>query len=128
MAGRAPQRAAPDLEVNELVNRFWTARVESRYRDADGKPTSEVACFRAAFRPLLKLYRYLQASDFGPLALAAVRKVMTEECMARTVVNGHVTRIRWLFAWGVAQQLLPASTVHALDAVEGLRRGEGRDT
>jgi integrase len=125
---RAPQPAAADLEVNELVNRFWQARVENRYRDADGNPTSEVGCYRAAFRPLLQLYRYLQAADFGPLALEAVRKLMTEDGMARNVVNGHVSRIRRCFAWGVSKQLLPASTVHALQTVEGLRRGDGRDT
>lgn len=50
--------------------------------------------------------------------------------LARTTINKLVIRIRLLFRWATEMQLLPASVLHSLAAVQGLRRGrsEARET
>ncbi|MGH7214963.1 MAG: tyrosine-type recombinase/integrase, partial [Tepidisphaeraceae bacterium] len=49
---------------------------------------------------------------------------------SRNVVNRQVNRIRSVFAWAVAQELIPASVHHGFQAVAGLKRGrsDARDT
>jgi len=42
--------------------------------------------------------------------------------------NQHVTRIRHVFKWGVARELVPETVWRALCAVEGLRLGETVET
>jgi integrase len=45
------------------------------------------------------------------------------EKLSRNVINARVNRIRRMFKWGVAEELLPPSVVEGLRAVDGLRRG-----
>ncbi len=49
---------------------------------------------------------------------------MVDAGWSRTYVNKSVQRIRRCFKWGVAKQLVPSSTLEALKAVDGLRRGK----
>lgn len=48
---------------------------------------------------------------------------MVEDGLSRRYVNDHTGRIKRIFKWGVAEELLPASVYHALSVVSGLRRG-----
>jgi len=48
--------------------------------------------------------------------------------ICRTRINQHVTRIRQMFKWGVARELVPETVWRALCAVEGLRFGEAIET
>jgi integrase len=126
----------PDLSVNELAAAYWR-HAESHYRHADGTPTDEVDCIRAALRPLKALYGHTAAKDFGPLALKAVRQRMIESVDARTcrpwcrrTINLHTYRVRAVFRWGVENELVPAAVLHGLQAVRGLQKGrsEARET
>jgi integrase len=123
----APQAAS--LTVNELLLAFWQ-HAEQHYRRPDGTPTDEIHCLRAALRPLRQLYGHTPARDFGPLALVALRQRMVESVEERTgrpwcrrTINSHVCRIRSVFKWCVEQELVPASVLHALQAVRGLQKG-----
>jgi len=106
----------------ELVAAFWK-HGEEHYRHPDGRPTGELACFRAALRPLVELYGSTPARDFGPLALRAVRERMIGAEMARGTINGHVNRVRHVFRWGAGRELVPASVWQARAAVEALAAG-----
>ena len=55
---------------------------------------------------------------------------MIEQGWARTWVNSQVGRVKRLFKWSVAHELVPATVYHALATVDGLRRGrsEARET
>ena len=64
--------AASSLTVAELVLAFMR-HADQHYRKA-GKLTDEVHCIKSALRPLVELYGTADASDFGPLALKAVRQ------------------------------------------------------
>lgn len=49
---------------------------------------------------------------------------MIEDELSRTYINEHVSRVKRMFKWGVAEQLVPAATHDALRAVAGLRKGK----
>lgn len=117
---------APVISVNELVLAFWH-HAKQRYVK-DGRPTSEIASFRAALRPVRRLYGREPVSEFGPLALVACREELKEAGYCRKRINQHLGRIRHVFKWGVAREMVPETVWRALCAVEGLRPGEARET
>ena len=63
-------------------------------------------------------------TDFGPLALNAVRGHMVKLCWARSYINPQIGRVRRMFRWGVENELVPPSVLHGLQAVAGRRRGK----
>lgn len=128
-AGRGPLYAsAATLSVAELCLRYLTY-AEARYVK-NGRPTSEVGGLRVAIRYVRRLYSRQPITEFGPLSLKAVRNCMVADNLAISSINQHVGRIRRVFRWGVAEELVPSSVYEALSAVDGLRRyrGEARET
>jgi len=105
---------------------FWQ-HAKLRYVK-NGEPTSELRSFRAALRPVRELYGHGLVTDFGPLALVACRHKLIEARVCRRRINQHVTRIRHVFKWGVAHELVPETAWRALCSVEGLRFGEAVET
>ena len=105
----------------ELALAFW--RHAKTYYRKDGRPTAEAAGIRVALRNLRETYGSVPVADFGPLALKATQIRMIELGHSRAYVNANVHRIRGMFRWGVAEELVPAQVYHALTAVSGLRKG-----
>jgi integrase len=125
-AGRSIPQVGPvpaDLTVAEVLLRFWR-HAEGYYRHPDGLPTGELQNFRDTLRPLKAQYAHTLARGFGPLALKAVRESMVAAGLSRKVINQRVGRIKRVFKWAVAEQLVPADVYHGLQAVAGL--GQGR--
>jgi integrase len=122
----------PDMTVEELIGRYWEW-VKGYYRHADGTPTKEVDGFLYSLRPLKFLYGPTKANTFGPLALKAVRDLMvkgyehpkfeTQAGLCRSLINQRVKRIRRMFKWAVEHELVPATVLHSLQAVQALKRG-----
>ena len=85
---------------------------------------------REALRPLRQLYGHSSARGFGPRALKAVRQHMSDRSLSRCLINRRVGRIKRVFKWAVAEELIPPSVYHGLQAVAGLRYGrtEARET
>jgi integrase len=120
------------LTIAELIGRYWPW-IKSYYRHADGTETKEVDGFVRALRPLNHLYGHTPAENFGPIALKTTRDLMikgyehpkygAQLALARSVINQRVKRIRRMFRWAVEQELIPATVLHALEAVQGLKRG-----
>jgi integrase len=79
---------------------------------------------RLALTPLRELYGPTPAAEFGPRKLKAVRSVWIRGQLSRAVVNERVQRVRRMFKWAVAEELIPPMVAHGLDAVAGLRHGE----
>jgi integrase len=118
-----------DVTVNEVILAFWK-HAEQHYRDPDGHPTAELAKFKLSLKPLKELYGLKRAADFGPLALDAIRLRLVDADpgrrgtrLSRNEVNKRVRQIKRVFKWAVAQELVPATVYHALQAVSGLARG-----
>jgi integrase len=110
-----------DLRICELL-RDYLAYAAGYYVE-DGRPGKEYVCMKAAAQPLVKLYSRTRVVDFGPLALKTVRQQWVDKGLSRTHINMRVNRIRRIFKWGVENELVPSSVLHALQAVTPLKRG-----
>jgi len=128
-ASRMPVEVAEGLTVRELAARYITERVRTRYIKG-GAPTSEQTLVALALRPLLTLYGDLPAKDFKPSSLKAVRHRLLEHRrersgnpLTRKSVNDHIVRIRAMFAWGVAEELVPHAVHAAIKLVDMLEPG-----
>jgi integrase len=117
----APQAGGPaPLSVNELTAAYWK-HAEAYYR-FDGKKGTQFN-IKSALGVLARLYGHTSAADFGPLALKACRAEMVRKDWSRTYVNAQVDRVRRVFAWAVAEELLPDPVYSALLRVPALRKG-----
>ena len=117
----APQ-VTNETTIDALLLAYW--RFAKGYYSKEGVPTKEQLCMREALRPLRQLYGHSQAKDFGPKALKAVRTHMIEQGLARGVVNHRIGRIKRMFKWATAEELIPSSVLYGLQAVAGLRYGQ----
>jgi integrase len=70
-----------------------------------------------------ELYSRIPAADFGPLALKATRQAMIDADHSRKYINKNIERIRRMFKWAAAEELLPASVPQSLSMLAGLRQG-----
>lgn len=115
-AGRVtPRDAQSALSIAELVNGF---------RKGASIPQSQTDSFKATMSVLVRLYGRSPANEFGPLALKAVRQQMIESGWNRRTINDRTHIVRRIFRWGVEQELIPGSILHALGAVSGLKAGQ----
>ena len=121
-------RCSAAILINELILAYW--QFAKRYYVKDGEPTKELTCMREALLPLRQLYGSTPADQFGPKSLAAVRQQMVDSGLSRGVVNRRIGRIKRVFKWAVAEELIPPSAHHGLQTVVGLRYGrtEARET
>jgi len=118
--GATTTRAA--ITVDELCLQYL-AYAEVYYRDAAGNPTSEVASLRSAMRHLIRLFGTIKAGDFTPTKLAAVQRAMADAGQCRTGINYQVNRIRRVWRWGVAGELIRSQVYEALRALPALKAG-----
>lgn len=116
------------LRVDDLAL-LYLNHASGHYRK-DGKETSEVYLVKLALRPVVERFGRLRAREFGPRKLKEVRQAMIDAGWSRESINSHVGRIRRMFRWAVADELLPVDVYQALATVTGLRAGrtEARET
>lgn len=116
-------KATSDTTVAELLVAFMRAAKGTHSK-------KDLENFALAMRPLKALYARTSVEDFGPLSLKAVRQKMIEADLARKTINDRTNRLRFVFKWGVENELVPPSVLHGLQAVAGLRfgRSEARET
>ncbi len=109
------------LTVAEVIVRYWA--FASDYYVRDGEPARELGNIKDALRSLRRSYGAIEANAFGPVALKAVRKRMIDDGLARNTVNARVGKIRRMFKWAVAEELVSPTVLLGLQAVSGLRPG-----
>jgi len=108
-----------DVLVSELVAGFM-ASIEPK---AD---TTDISHFKRAIGFLIGIYGELSVNEFSPKKLKAVRSQMIKAgTLCRRMVNSYTARILRIFTWGVEEEVVQSSIVHALQAVKGLRKNEG---
>ncbi len=113
----------PEEALGQRVLLAYLEHAERHYRGPDGNPSGEVAAVKRVVRHVRELYGHTSAREFGPLALKAVRWRFVEWGWGRRSVNQQVERVRRVFKWAVAEELLPPAVHQALAAVAGLQRG-----
>lgn len=120
---RAPgvrrKREPGDMSVKALVGHFWM-HAQRRYQ----KPTT-LGDIRVALRRLVGRFGAIPAADFGPLLFQKYRSELIADGLARSTVTKRCAVVVRVFRYGVANQYIQPTTLHALEAVEGLRAGEG---
>ncbi len=109
------------LRINQLILRYY--RFAKSYYVKNGVVTDEVAGVRAALRRLRNHFGTTPAEEFGPRAFKTIRESMIQEGLSRKYINDSMARIRRMFRWGAAEELVPASAFQSLMSVPGLRRG-----
>jgi integrase len=112
------------LLINSLILQYY--RYAQTYYVKNGEQTDEVYGIRAALSRLRNLYGRAPAKEFGPKAFKLVREGMIQEGRNRNYINDSMARIRRMFKWGVAEELLPPSVSQALESVPGLRKGRSK--
>ena len=120
--GRTMPVAQDEITVMEVIAKFWDY-AKGYYVEPDGKPSQSIDGFRAPLRELKQLYGRTNAAEFGPRALKTIRQRFIEAGNCRNHVNEQVGRIKMVLRWAVSEELIPATIIHALDAVSGLKRG-----
>lgn len=117
--------AKGDLTLNELMVAYW--RFAEGYYGLDRRKGHPL---KYALGVVRELYGPTRAGDFGPKALKACRQRMIDKDWSRSYTNAQVDRIRRMFRWAAAEELLPATLHQNLRAVAGLRFGktEARET
>lgn len=113
--------ADPGPSVSEICLSFWS-HAQTHYIK-NGKPTSEIHCYRSCLKVLRELYGMIPAKDFGPLALKAVRAQMVELGWARTNVNVMVGRIRRVFKHAIENEMIDVAVLERLKTVAPLLAG-----
>src|SRR5438046_6857966 len=127
--GRVLPNATQVRTVSEVIARFWE-HAQKHYRRPNGTHTSEPDNYRQALGPLRALYGEIDAEQFGPLFLRAVRQEMIRRNWARTNINKQIVRIRSVFKWAASQELVSHSIYDALRTLAGLSAGrsEAKET
>jgi integrase len=132
---RLHKQGGKDLTVNEIAAAYW--RFAKKCRPArPGASHGEIHCLRSALKPLKDLYGHIVVEKFGPLALKTVRERMIQTkapCgrpWSRSFVNRGIGRIKRMFKWAVENEMISPVSLHALQTVRGLMRGqsEARET
>jgi len=110
------------ITVVELVARY-VEHAETYYRRPDGTPTRTVDNVKLALRPLRELFGRTPVAEFGPVKLRAVRQHMITAELSRKTINNRIGKIKTMFRWGVAEEIVPPDVYAKLAALAGLRRG-----
>ena len=110
------------ITINEMLLAY-KEHAERHYRGPDGSPTGEAHHVRLACRYAREVYGEMRASDFGPLALKAVRQRFIDAGWCRKTINQQTERLRRAFKWAAGEELVPFEVFHRLTAVPGLQRG-----
>jgi integrase len=120
--GRRLQISLEQITITNLLARFWD-HAQVYYVKPDGTQTSEVSNFKRVMAVLRRHYGTTLAGEFGPKKLKALRQSMIDLGWVRDSINKNIGRVKMIFRWGVAEELIEAPVYQALLAVPGLKRG-----
>jgi integrase len=112
----------PTLTVGDVTTRFMD-HARQHYRHPDGSPTTEVNNYTQTIKRLTELYGPTPAAEFSPLKLKALRRRWIEDGICRPQANARTGRVRRLFKWAAAEELVPVAVYQALALLPGLQKG-----
>lgn len=113
------------VTVTELIRDYW------RWAEAYYRP-KHVQSLIGALRLLKQYFGHSAAATFGPNMLRMVRDEMIRgdatatpprSAWSRKYINSQIQRIRHVFKWAAAREIVPVSIHQSLCTLEPLRRG-----
>lgn len=113
---------SPEIEIigtariDELVGAYWD-HAETYYS------RKEYLAIKSASQPLLDSCANLPVDEFGARGLERVRVRMIDNGWSRPTINHHVNRLRRLFRWGVARDMVHGSVLQSMLALPPLKAG-----
>lgn len=111
--------APATLTVSALCARF-SAHAADYCRKPSGRETRERQNCEHAMAAAIAVDASMPVAALSPTWL---RQVMVDRGLARTTINARVNRVRRVVKWAVSHELVPASVLLGLQAVEPLKRG-----
>lgn len=125
-AGHPPEadkRQAPDTgpSVDEVLAAYFD--YSQTHYVKHGVVTSEVSLVSMTIKPLHEKYDDVPASMFGPLLLKSFRDGLIARGWCRNTINQTVGRVRRIFKWAVAEEMIGPEVLQRLQAVPALRAG-----
>jgi integrase len=117
-----PTSRTDEITVVEVIRDYWEWAVDY-YRP------KHTQALDGALKLVREFYGRTPASEFGPNKLRLLRDHMIRgdgdkrKPWARKYINSQVQRIRHMFKWAAAHELVSASVHQALCTLEPLRRG-----
>lgn len=112
-----PEPAAEDATITDLCAAFW--------KWAKGYYNATTADhYRRVLKALRATYGQTLTADFSPLALKALRDEFVRGGATRNYANQFARQIKFVFKWGVSEDLVPPDVLARLNAVAGLRKGK----
>jgi len=108
-----------DVLISELAAGF-IQHAESRNMDK-----ADVGHFKTTIGYLVEVYGGLSVNEFSPKKLKIVRDQMVKAgTLSRPMINKYVGKIRTIFSWGIAEEVINPNIEHSLRALKALRKGE----
>ncbi|MEP0848414.1 MAG: site-specific integrase [Phycisphaerae bacterium] len=131
---RLPDPAEFDDRKNGAVNGPTVGAVIRAYwRWAKGYyHIKHSAAIKSALKLLRQHHGQTPAADFGPKKLRLLREAMitgfsgdqgSRRPWSRKYINAQVQRVRHMFKWASAREMVPVTVYQSLGALEPLRRG-----
>lgn len=116
-------RQAPDAgpSVDEVLSGYFDFCQTHYVRH--GVQTSEVCLVAMTIKPLHEKYGDIPAAMFGPVLLKSFRDGLIALGWCRNTINQTVGRVRRIFKWAVAEEMIGPEVLQRLQAVPALRAG-----
>ncbi len=113
------------ITISELILVY--RRHTHEYYRKNGEVTREAGAIDDVLRILRKHYAMTYASEFGPLLLDELREKMIDDLdWSRKYINKQVNRLRAMFKWASAKEIIDPSVSAALRELPGFKKGRTR--
>lgn len=124
VAGR-PVRPRDDhpcnLPISELLD-VYTEHLRATVNP--DKVDDRIEKISQATVQLLRIFGHAPARNFGPKDLKAVRLLLLDTGIGRSLINTRIGIIVRMFRWASSEELVPATKHHELSSVEPLKKDE----
>lgn len=122
---RQKRLAGSPVTISELILVY--RRHTHEYYRKHGEVTREAGVIDDALRILRKHFGLSFADDFGPVRLDQLRDKMIDELdWCRSYINKQVNRIRGMFKWAAAKEIIDPAVAVSLTSLAGLKKGRSR--
>jgi integrase len=110
-----------EISIIEVIAAYLKFAIN--YYRKDGQVTREYGLIAECCKFVKSHYGRKPATEFGPVALKAVRQAMIDASHSQKYINKNIQRIRRMFRWAAGEEIISASIPQTLQMVTGLRKG-----